>query len=362
VVTEDRHAVPLGINRVAAIDLGFGGQQRGEPEARRIVDRLVETMRGRTGIESVAVSASEIAGLTTPDLPFIPNVREGSRVKLKAVGGGGIRLNGVKMVNGRPIDARDQAGAAPSIVLGQSVATELFKTRDPIGKNVLARVFDWTAPGYTTRTFQVVGVCEEEDPSGRTAPVSYVSFGQHFQRDVSVLARGPKFTVDATATLLRTTVQDIDPDLAVTYAGAPNPERWFNIGRIRFITGIAATLATVALVLSMAGLYGVLSHVVSKRTRELGLRMALGADRSRIATLILRDGFRPIVEGLVIGLLVALIMRMMLQPLFKNPLAAFDPITLACAIVPLAIAGGIACYLPARRATRVEPSVALRDL
>jgi len=106
----------------------------------------------------------------------------------------------------------------------------------------------------------------------------------------------------------------------------------------------------------------VLSHVVSKRTRELGLRMALGADRSRIATLILRDGFRPIVEGLVIGLLVALIMRMMLQPLFKNPLAAFDPITLACAIVPLAIAGGIACYLPARRATRVEPSVALRDL
>jgi ABC-type antimicrobial peptide transport system permease subunit len=125
----------------------------------------------------------------------------------------------------------------------------------------------------------------------------------------------------------------------------------------------AFSLAGIALVLSMAGLYGVLSHVVARRTRELGLRIALGANPPRIIRLILRDGFRPVVEGAFVGLASAFFIRMAMQPYFSEAtMPSVDPIAIAIGIGPLFIAAAIACYLPARRAARVDPNVALREL
>jgi predicted permease len=362
IVREDSTAVPLGIDRVAQIDMPFNAQQRSEADGRLIVDRFIDALRRRPGMESVAVAARyQGASVTTVDQPFIPGTRDGERVWVQAETPGALRLQGVKMISGRALDERDQPGAPLSIVLGRTAGEALFRGRNGIGQDVLVRLVDLSVLQYVTKTFRVVGICEDEDSRGGN-PTVYISFAQEFVHDVSILARDTKLDVDGMATVLRTTLRDIDPDVAVTYAGRPNPQLWERGAVTRIWTVFAAILATLALALSMAGLYGVLSHVVSKRTRELGLRMALGADRRRIAQLIFKDGFRPIVEGLAIGLLVGFIFRMMLQPLFKNPLASFDPITLACAVIPLTIAGLAACYLPARRAAAVEPNVALRDL
>jgi ABC-type antimicrobial peptide transport system permease subunit len=112
----------------------------------------------------------------------------------------------------------------------------------------------------------------------------------------------------------------------------------------------------------MAGLYGVLSELVLRRTRELGIRMALGADARRLVRMVLADGTRPVLVGLGIGLGAGIVLRLAFRPLFIRMLPALDPSMVA--LVPLAFiaAALLAAYLPARRAARVDPNVALRHL
>jgi ABC-type antimicrobial peptide transport system permease subunit len=101
---------------------------------------------------------------------------------------------------------------------------------------------------------------------------------------------------------------------------------------------------------------------MARRMREMGLRVALGADRTQIMRLVFTDGLRPVAEGLVIGLLVAVEVRVLLQSQLSTPLSPIDPVVCLLAIAPLIVAALAACYLPARRASSVDPNVALRDL
>jgi ABC-type antimicrobial peptide transport system permease subunit len=112
----------------------------------------------------------------------------------------------------------------------------------------------------------------------------------------------------------------------------------------------------------MAGLYGVLSELVLRRTREIGVRLALGANPSHVTRMVLRDGARPVFEGLVLATVLGVIARMAFRPLFIRMLPAFDPLVFL--IVPLTffLAAFVASYLPARRAARVDPNVALRHV
>jgi putative ABC transport system permease protein len=121
-------------------------------------------------------------------------------------------------------------------------------------------------------------------------------------------------------------------------------------------------LGGLALLLAMTGLYGVLSELLLRRTRELGIRMALGADANRLIRMVLIDGTRPVLTGLAIGLACGVILRIGFRPLFIRMLPAFDPVIVG--LVPLAfiVAAALASYLPARRAARVDPNVALRHL
>jgi ABC-type antimicrobial peptide transport system permease subunit len=129
-----------------------------------------------------------------------------------------------------------------------------------------------------------------------------------------------------------------------------------------FIASVSGGLATLALALAMAGLYGVLSHVVERRRREMGVRVALGATPGRIVRLVLRDGLRPVAEGTFIGLGAALVIRQLIQLSFTEPLSAIDAATFLLAAVPLIAAGIVAAYVPARRAASVAPNAALKDL
>jgi len=121
-------------------------------------------------------------------------------------------------------------------------------------------------------------------------------------------------------------------------------------------------LGGLALVLAMAGLYGVLSELVLRRTRELGIRMALGADASRLLRTVLLDGTRPVLAGLAIGLTAGAILRLAFRPLFIRMLPAFDPLMIALVPLMFIAAALLAAYFPARRAARVDPNVALRHL
>jgi putative ABC transport system permease protein len=132
-----------------------------------------------------------------------------------------------------------------------------------------------------------------------------------------------------------------------------------------FLRGIGITsvsLGALSLLLAMVGLYGVQSHIVARRTREIGIRVSLGATTRQIKRMVLADGYRPVLEGLAIGLFIGLAGRVIVRSVVVAPIAIVDPWMLT--IVPLALIGAAfwACYLPARRASRVDPNEALRHL
>ena len=125
---------------------------------------------------------------------------------------------------------------------------------------------------------------------------------------------------------------------------------------------VAGVLGLIALALAMAGLYGVLSYLVAQRTHEMGVRVALGARPLHIMRLVTVDGVRPVLEGLVVGFVVADLAQMAMRPAFTKPLPAIDSTLLTLVPLPFLAAAFVACYLPARRASRVEPTVALREM
>jgi putative ABC transport system permease protein len=254
-------------------------------------------------------------------------------------------------------------------VIDESLARKLFGRVDAAGEAlVLSRRVDRAAMYLREPVIErvtVVGVVADA-PNGRGQDDHnvYVPFLQQFDPNVSIVARGAGRDVGPLVASMQRVLRAADPDLAIGFAGpASLAMRSGPAVVLGAMTVVAFSLATIALVLSMAGLYGVLSHVVSRRTRELGLRIALGADRMRIVRLVLKDGFRPVAEGAAIGFGSAAFIRWWLAPQFSTvPIAAIDPVSIVLGIGPLVIAATIACYLPARRAASVDPNVALRDL
>lgn len=359
-----------GLERAAFVGIPFSRQQADEATVRSTLDRVLIRARAVPGVDaveaaSIASSAQRqpaTAHVTVPERPFGPDIgRSGEWMAITTGTPGIFKMLGVKVKYGRPFDDRDAAGAPAVAVINEGLAGKLFMRTNAVGRDILIRT-DALQP--VTVTARVVGITENTvGRSGRINTDLYLPMAQHFEPDVALIARGSALEVPALVSALRTSLWQEDPDVAVGFAGrADVAVAGFAAVISGVFTAAAAWLAAITLVLSMTGLYGVLSLVVAKRTREMGLRMALGADRWRIARLVMRDGFRPIIEGLFIGLAGATVIRLLLQPSFDKPITAFDPIAIAFAIGPLLIAGAVACYLPARRAGRVDPNVALRHL
>jgi putative ABC transport system permease protein len=192
-----------------------------------------------------------------------------------------------------------------------------------------------------------------------------VPFAQRFERvvPIEVLARAADGSdAGALAAHVREALRRVDPDVAVGFVGRADAPDFGPRMVLNYFVLIFGALAFLALAFAMSGLYGVLSHIVARRTRELGVRAALGADRSRLVRLVFRDGSRPVIEGILIGFGMAAGARLSMQPWFTEPVTAVDPAALVIALVPLLVAAALACYFPARRASRVDPNVALRHL
>ena len=371
--TDFHFAVQTGQDRVAAVDVPLGAQQRDDARGRVVVDRLLEEARQVPHARVVELATmtfsnniqTTLAAVTSPDRPFMPKRNDGERVWMTTITPGALPLMGVSLRYGRPFDDRDSAGAQPAIIVNAQLAIKLFGRSDAVGRETLLQVFEPFARKSEIRSVSVVGVASDtRDMTGRQIQNAlYVPYTQHFESNVRLLARADTDDLGPLVTGLRQAVRRADPDLAISFAGrADSAGQIAPLFALKMFTTALAALASTALVLAMVGLYGVLTHVVGMRTRELGLRQALGADAARIVRLILRDGFRPVAEGLLIGCAGAAAIRLMLQPSFEKAVTAFDPIAIGLAAGPLLVAAGIACYVPARRAARIDPNVALRDL
>jgi putative ABC transport system permease protein len=215
--------------------------------------------------------------------------------------------------------------------------------------------------GYEQNEGEIVGIVGDVRHFGVDAPIPpifYVPLAQSGMDGVTVVMRTQGLPAALTQPA-RKIVQAIDPDALV---GEPVPMEVLvsaSLGQRRFYMMLLGGFATLALLLAAVGLYGVISYSVAQRTQEVGIRVALGASRSEVVAMVMRQGLRLAAAGLAIGLVLALLLKSVLKGLLVGVSAA-DPATLAVTALVLLLVAVLASYVPARRAARVDPMVALR--
>jgi putative ABC transport system permease protein len=274
-------------------------------------------------------------------------------------GVGYFRAMGIPMIKGRDFDDRDKHGSTPVIIITETFARQYFPNEDPIGKRI--------HPGISSREDEdsmmreVVGVVGDVRNRGLDTEARAAYYVPHTQVPFSQMVVVVK-TASEPRTLIPAVTKEVaamDQDLALF--GVKSMEEYLSasVAAPRFNTTLLSIFAIVALVLTVVGLYGVMSYSVAQRTNEIGIRLALGAQARDVVLMIVKQGSLLIGLGLAIGLAGAYaVTRLMASLLFG--VTAKDPYTFIAVAVLLAGVALLACYLPAWRATKVDPMEALR--
>jgi putative ABC transport system permease protein len=265
-----------------------------------------------------------------------------------------LRAMGIPVLKGRWLDGTDGAAAARVAVIDQATAERYWKGKDPIGARIR---YPW--PGWIT-VVGVVGTAKNNDLADQPAPTFYVPFEQQplGPSDMTVVARAAGEPAAALAAI-RAAVRELASDVPVSDERTMSQRIRDSVARPRFATGLLLGFGALALALGAVGTYGLMSYNTQRRTRELAVRMALGAERHDVLRVVLSEGGRITAAGLAAGTLLALgLTRFLRGMLFE--VTPTDPVTFALAIAVLGGAALLASYLPARRATRLDPMTAIR--
>jgi putative ABC transport system permease protein len=263
---------------------------------------------------------------------------------------------GIPLRSGRLLDAHDVAGAPVAVLISEAFAKRKFPGQDPIGQRVHIGRID--LPWYTI--VGVVGDVKQTSLAVSQSDAVYITPTQWYSADNSmslvVRARGD---AAALAPAIRNAIWSVDKDQPIVRVATMDDLLAASAAERRFALILFQSFALVAMVLAAAGIYGVLSCSVTERTREIGVRLALGARPSGVLKLIIVQGVRLALAGIGLGLIAAFALTRVLASLLYN-VSASDPLTFSGVAVLLAGVAMVACYLPARRATKVDPLVALR--
>jgi putative ABC transport system permease protein len=277
---------------------------------------------------------------------------------------GYFRAMNIPLVRGREFADADNEHSAGVVVIDRALARRFFPDRDPIGAHILITLGgDSTPPEY-----EIVGVVENvkhvaltEDPAPTFyGPIPQIPKGvtAFLATNFSLVVRGG-IDPEALAGMVRHELRALDSDVAVSSVKPMRNVLAASIAPRRFNLVLLVAFAATALLLATGGLYGVIAYLVTQRTREIGVRLALGARRSDILSLILGHGFRLVLVGIVVGLAGAVAATRLLSSLLYNT-SAIDPAVFISVASLLTFVALIASYLPACRASRVDPIVALR--
>jgi predicted permease len=272
-----------------------------------------------------------------------------------------LKTMGIPLIEGRDFALSDTTGA-PVVMVNETLAKMFYKNQSPIGRRL--------KPGFRAQTpwFTIIGVVRDVKQGGVNAKTGSELYFLNAQwptalqaspRNMNVVMRtslGPELL----APHIRRTVQGMDPALPVINLRSMEDVFAEAMSRPRFLAQLLGVFAGLALLLASIGTYGILSYSVSERRREIGIHMALGASRGNVLTMILAQGLRLTVVGLVVGLAAAFGLTRLLRAQLFN-VTPSDPATLTGVAAFIALVALAACYLPASRATRVDPMVVLRD-
>jgi predicted permease len=265
------------------------------------------------------------------------------------------RTLAIPLLRGRELTERDIQGATPVALINETMARQYWSGEDPLGQRFR------TSPQMPWRTIVgVVGDVKYQGLSEPTIPEMYFAYGQALwpQHTMTVLVRTATSPTDVIATIRRE-VTSLDPNLPIY--DVRTMDQWIanSLAAPRFNVVLLGTFAGLALILASVGIYGVVSHSVTQRTRELGLRVAVGAQPRDVVAMVLRESLLVVAVGMTVGLAAALLGTRALSGLLFG-IGAMDPATWIAVTSLLFGVAFLASYVPARRATRIDPMIALR--
>jgi len=358
-------------NRVLAVRLSLpGARYSNGPAVKTFYDKIAPRIVVLPGVEGVsAASALPLSGLiarttfniagraavTSSETPFAQH---------RWVGPGYFETMKIPIVRGRDVTESDNDRALGAIIIDQALRRQYFGDEDPIGAHILINMGDGNPP----REYEVVGIVEDVKHMGLTdepMPTLYGPIPQAPKSAVPFMANNLSLVVrtgidpEVLAATVRKELRNVDVDVATAGVKPMHQFLASSVVARRFNMELIGVFAATALLLAAAGLYAVIAYLVSQRTREIGIRLALGATPRHILRLMMRQGMKLTLIGVTIGFAGALaVTRLMRSLLFE--VAPTDLMTFGIASVVLIVVALLACFIPARRATKVDPLVALR--
>ncbi|MCI0489238.1 MAG: ABC transporter permease [Blastocatellia bacterium] len=262
---------------------------------------------------------------------------------------------GIPVLQGRAFTDEDRRGNQNVAIISESLAQKFWGDSDPIGRRI-------RSGGPADSWFTVVGIVGEIHHSGMAADKPPIWYRPYYQANpwltMSIVVRTHADPISA-LDRMRAAVRRLDPQQPIYSTSSMKEMISKSLAQERFNALLLSTFAMLALGLAAIGIYGVISYSVSERTQEIGIRMALGASRQNILKMVIGQGLLLTIIGLGIGLAAALTLTRYIESLLFG-VSATDPLTLAAISILLAATSLLACYVPARRATRVDPMIALR--
>ncbi|HEV3470215.1 MAG TPA: ABC transporter permease [Pyrinomonadaceae bacterium] len=361
--------------RLQKIDTGFetenvltmvvrlpDAKYREDPQVVNFFRQATERVRALPGVREAGVvnflplygGLGSATGFTIEGRPAPPPGEEpGTNVRVADAGY--FRAMGIPLLRGRAFTDVEASEPKRVVVISESLARQHFPGEDPLGKRISVAMFDQPTP---TEIVGVVGDVRYDSLTDEAEPTVYFAHPDLTYSFMTLVVRTAGDPA-AMAPAVRREVSAIDPDQPVSDVRTMRQVMAETVGRARFNTLLFGLFAGLATLLAAVGIFGVMNYSVTLRTRELGLRMALGAQPGRVLLLVLRQGLTLTLIGVGLGLAGALALTRVMSSLLYGVDAA-DPATYAAIVLLLAAVSAVACYIPARRATRIDPLTALR--
>ena len=327
---------------------------------------LLNRTKNLPGVEAAAISMSLPPNLLQINNPFgiegrvLPPGQARPLAEEMTISPDYFTVLGVPLMRGRFFTDNDKAGSPQVMIINEAMARRYFPNEDPVGKRLQTGDPSPNSPWETI--VGVVGNVKYQGLEAEETPTMYVPYTTpgwvSWSRSMYVAVRtaGEPLALSAA---LRQQVRDLDQDIPVFNLKTMDQVMHESVTEPRFRTSLLGLFAAVALVLAGIGIYGVISYAVTERTHEIGVRMALGAQSRDVLRLVIQQGMKPALIGIVIGLAASLALTRLMKVMLFG-VSATDPLTFAMIALLLIAVALLACWIPARRATKVDPMIALR--
>jgi predicted permease len=349
-------------NGILAANLDYTQLNIPVAERNHFKQQMLERMRALPGVESAAVAwIVPVSGSGWNDT--VHTDASGQEVRdvanFNRISAGFFHALETSFIKGRDFNQQDTPGSTPVAIVNEAFVRKFVPGKDPLG--ALFRVDE--GAGVPESVYQIVGVVADtkyRDLREDFGPIAYVPLTQDKKPDtaVSVFLRS-NLSLDALSSSVEHSVAEVNPSISIEFDVLKTQIR-ATLVRERLMASLSGFFGLLAGILVTVGLYGVISYMVVRRRSEIGIRMALGADRARVLALVMREAATLLAAGLIAGTALSLACTRAAAALLYG-LKAHDPLTLGMAAAALGVVAAVASYLPAFRATQIHPTEALRE-